>query len=175
MMRSHQCSARHIEGFLHRSSTSITRLLKRFATWQDRPAFSRESAFGHDVRVACQRACCQRSKSRRCSKLAMYTVLFGVGPHFCPNAGRPSQMAGALRPYFSGLSLTYRLVREHLQLHLCHASGVIAQWADCLPAPSPEHMHAASQGSKQQGRVLKVLGIHVLPPEANGRSFPRYW
>lgn len=38
VMRNQRCSARHIARTLHSSASTITRELKQFASWQDRPA-----------------------------------------------------------------------------------------------------------------------------------------
>lgn len=99
VMRNQHCSARHIARTLHRSASTITRELKRFATWQDRPAFvpAPESSCAYDARAAGVRARRQRFKPRRCSKLSVDTVLFGIVQHFLTERWSPSQIAGTLK------------------------------------------------------------------------------
>ena len=80
VMRNQQCSARHIARTLHRSASTITRELKRFAAWQDRPAFVPAPQCAYDARAAGVRARRQRFKARRCSKLAVDTLLFVSTP-----------------------------------------------------------------------------------------------
>ena len=97
VMKNDGCSARHIARTLHRSASTITRELQRFTAWQDRPAFVPESSCAYDARSAGLRARRQRFKPRRCSKLAVDTVLFGVVHHFLSERWSPSQISGTLK------------------------------------------------------------------------------
>jgi transposase, IS30 family len=71
---SQQCSARHIARTLHRSASTITRELKRFACWQIRPSVVYETGCAYDSGSAGLRARVQRFKPRSCSKLAVDTI-----------------------------------------------------------------------------------------------------
>jgi IS30 family transposase len=82
MMKAGDCSARHMARTLHRSPSTITRELARFAAWPDQPASMANAAVQYDARAAGQRALRERFKCRRRSKLATDTVLFGVVRHF---------------------------------------------------------------------------------------------
>lgn len=51
-IRRQECSALHIESTLHTSVSTITRKLKRFTAWKDRPAFVPVPECAYDVRAA---------------------------------------------------------------------------------------------------------------------------
>jgi len=177
VMRNQQCSSRQIARTLHRSASTITRELKRFTAWQDRPAFAPapESACAYDARSAGVRARCQRFKPRRCSKLAVDTVLFGVVQHFLSEQWSPSQIAGTLK----------RMWPEDPQRTVSHETIYNCIYAmprgelrkdliACLRRAQSKRM-PRTRGEDRRGQLPEVLSIHVRPPEANDRTFPGHW
>jgi IS30 family transposase len=97
MMKANHCSARKIALTLHRAPSTITRELKRFGAWPDRPASAANTPAAYGARAAGLRARDARFKCRKRSKLATDTVLFGVVQHFLAQAWSPSQIAGTLK------------------------------------------------------------------------------
>jgi IS30 family transposase len=175
VMLNQQCSARHIARTLHRSASTITRELKRFACWQDRPAFVLEAGCPYDARAAGVRARSQRFKPRRSSKLSLDTVLFGVVQHFLAERWSPSQIAGTLKVMWPDdpqrtvshetiYNCIYAMPRGELRKDL------IA----CLRRAQSKRM-PRSRGEDRRGQLPDVLSIHVRPPEANDRAFPGHW
>lgn len=175
VMRNQQCSARHIARTLHRSASTITRELKRFTAWQDRPAFVPAPQCAYDARAAGVRARRQRFKARRCSKLAVDTLLFGVVHHFLSERWSPSQIAGTLKRMWPDdpqrrvshetiYNCIYAMPRGELRKDL------IA----CLRRERAKRM-PRSRGENRRGQLPEVLSIHVRPPEANDRAFPGHW
>lgn len=70
MMKTNNCSARKIALRLHRAPSTITRELKRFGAWPDRPASAANTPAAYDARAAGLRARGARFKCRKRSKLA---------------------------------------------------------------------------------------------------------
>jgi IS30 family transposase len=177
VMKANNSSARQIALTLRRAPSTITRELKRFAIWQDRPAFvpAPESSCAYDARSAGLRARRQRFKPRRCSKLAVDTVLFGVVHHFLSERWSPSQIAGTLKRMWPDdpqrtvshetiYNCIYAMPRGELRKDL------IA----CLRRERAKRM-PRSRGEDRRGQLPEVLSIHVRPPEANDRAFPGHW
>lgn len=52
MMKANNCSARKIALTLHRAPSTITRELKRFGAWPDRPASAANTPATYDARAA---------------------------------------------------------------------------------------------------------------------------
>ena len=73
-MKASNCSARQTALTLHRAPSTITRELKRFGAWSDRPARTANTPAAYDARAAGLRARRARFKCRKRSKLATDTV-----------------------------------------------------------------------------------------------------
>lgn len=175
VMRNQQYSARHIARTLHRSASTITRELKRFATWQDRPAFVSGVGCAYDACAAGVRARRQRFKARRCSKLAVDTVLFGVVHHFLSERWSPSQIAGTLKHMWP--DAPQRTVSHETIYNCIYAmprGELRKDLIACLRRAQGKRM-PRSRGEDRRGQLPEVLSIHVRPPEANDRAFPGHW
>lgn len=174
-MRNQQCSARHITRTLHRSASTITRELKRFTAWQDRPAFMSARVCAYDARAAGVRAHRQRFKVRRCSKLAVGTVLFGVVHHFLYERCSPSQIAGRLkRMWPDGPQRTVSHETIYNCIYAMPRRELRKDLIACLRRAQSKRM-PRSRGEDHRGQLPEVLSIHVRPPEANDRAFPGHW
>ncbi len=126
----------------------------------------------HAPRVAGVRACRERFKPRRCSKLSVDTVLFGVVQHFMSERWSPSQIADTLKHMWPDdpqrtvsqetiYNCIYAMPRDELRKDL------IA----CLRRAQSKRM-PRSRGEDRRGQLPEVLSIHVRPPEASDRAFP---
>ena len=67
------------------------------------------------------------------------------------------------------------MTRVHLQLHLRHASGRVAQGADRHLTPRPQQEAAHRKRKDRRGQISDILSIHVRPPEIEDRQFPGHW
>lgn len=175
LMTGQQCSARHIARTLHRSASTITRELKRFACWRDRSAFVAETACAYDARAAGVRARRQRFKPRRCSKLSVDTVRFGIVQHFLTERWSPSQIAGTLKrmwPQDPQRTVSHETIYNCI--YAMPRGELRKDLIACLRRAQSKRM-PRSRGEDRRGQMPDVLSIHVRPPEANDRTFPGHW
>jgi IS30 family transposase len=175
MMTASNCSARQIALTLRRAPSTITRELKRFGAWPDRPASLANSPTTYDARAAGLRARRARFKCRKRSKLATDTVLFGVVQHLLAQAWSPSQIAGTLKLMWP--DEPQRTV-SHESIYTCiyaMPKGELRKdLIACLRRAKSKRM-PRSRGEDRRGQMPDLLSIHVRPPEASDRAFPGHW
>ena len=174
LMQQSRCSVRAMARTLHRAPSTISRELRRCVHWICRPAIS-DSPCPYDARIAAIRARVQRFKTRRTSKLACDTVLFGVVHHFLGQGWSPSQIAGTLKHMWP--DDPQRTV-SHETIYTCiyamPKGELRREFIACLRKSRSTRM-PRSRGSDRRGRLPELLSIHMRPPEVHDRAFPGHW
>ena len=160
MMKAENCSARQIAVRLRRAPSTITRELKRFGAWPDRPASMAGAPAGYDARAASLRARRARFKCRKRSKLASDTVLFGVVHHFLALGWSPSQIAGTLKLMWP--DEPQRTV-SHETIYTCiyamPRGELRKDLIACLRRAKSKRM-PRSRGEDRRGQMPDLLSIH---------------
>lgn len=175
MMKASNCSARKIAQALRRSPSTITRELKRFAAWPDRPVSPANTPCGYDARAAGLRARRERFKCRKRSKLATDTLLFGVVHHFLREGWSPSQIAGTLKLMWP--DEPQRSVSHETIYNCIYAmpKGELRKDLIASLRRAKAKRMPRSRGEDRRGQMPDLLSIHVRPPEVNDRAFPGHW
>jgi IS30 family transposase len=175
VMKRDDCSARHIARILHRSPSTISRELKRFDHWPDRPILDEDNLCPYDARAAAIRARRNKFKPRRDSKLAAHTLLFGVVHHFLSEGWSPAQIAGTLKlmwPNEPQLTVSHETI--YTCIYAMPRGELRKDLIACLRRAQSKRMPRA-RGEDRRGQLPDILSIHVRPPEANDRAFPGHW
>ena len=165
MMTANNCSVRQIAMRLRRAPSTITRELARFPAWPDRSAAVAYPPAQYDARAAGLRARRARFTCRKRSKVASYTVLFGVVQHFLARGWSPSPIAGTLKLMWP--DEPQRTV-SHESIHNCiyaiPAGELRKDLVACLRrAKSTRMSHSQSENPVYHVPVF-VLTHHPRPP-----------
>lgn len=175
LMKAKNRSARQIDLTLHHAPSTISREVKRFGAWPDRPASPANTPAAYDARAAGPRVRHARFKCRKRSKLAIDTVLFGVVQHLLALAWSPSQIAGTLKLMWP--DEPQRTV-SHETIYTCiyaMPKGDLRKDLMACPRRAKSKRMPRSRGEERRGQMPDLLSIHVRLPQANDRAFPGRW
>lgn len=159
-----KCSAGEIAKRLKRSTSTITRELKRNA---------QGSGYCSQAAIRCSQQ--RRIAGRAPKKLHEDGVLFGVVHHFLSIRWSPEQIALTLaHTYPKG----HELRVSHETIYNCiYAQPVGELKKDLIGAlrHARNKRVPRSKGQDRRGHIPDMLSIHLRPPEIEDRLFPGHW
>ncbi|MEQ1638549.1 MAG: IS30 family transposase [Methylococcales bacterium] len=147
----------------HRPASTISRELRR------------NGPSDHYGSAEAQQACQRPRQSRPRQKLHAEGLLFDVVEHFLQQRWPPEQIA--LAPaYLYPKGHEYRVSHETIYncIYAQPAGELKRGLIACLRQAKKKRV-PRSKGQDRRGQIPDMLGIHLRPPEIEGRQFPGHW
>ncbi|MDM7950727.1 IS30 family transposase [Hydrogenophaga sp.] len=117
----------------------------------------------------------QRIKCRKRAQPVTDTLLLGVVQHFLAQDWLPSQLVGALQRMWPDEPLrTVFQETIHTSIYAMPKGELRRNRIACLRRAKAKRM-PRSRGKDRRDQMADLPSIHLSPPKANERAFPRYW
>ena len=129
----------------------------------------------YDARRAGIRARGQRFKSRRTSKLAPHTVLFGVVEHYLREGWSPEQIAGTLKrvwPHDRERTVSHESIYNALYVM---PRGELRTELIATLRQGRGGRRPRARGEDRRGQIPDMTSLHARPDEIEDRLVPGHW